>query len=162
MTDTVVIGLGDEVRSRDELGVHAVRRLRARHPVTHQVELVEGGDAGMRSAPSLGAARRAIFVDVIDIGAPAGSLVRLTGRDWPLVFAQHLTPHDVSLDDLLEAAMLTGAGPAEIVLHGVQRTEGTAGEDEGGLAADVLDGLVRAIAADLESWGLVPPLSESG
>jgi Ni,Fe-hydrogenase maturation factor len=77
------------------------------------------------------------------------------------MFAQRLTPHDVSLDDLLEAAMLTGAGPSEMVLHGVQRAGGTSGEGAGAIAADALDALVQAIAADLENWGLVPRVSES-
>ena len=100
--DTVVIGLGNVILSDDGLGVHAVRRLRERYVLGEEVELIEGGTAGLLLLPHLADARRAILVDAIDSGAPAGTLVRPSGRrTGRRVHDIRMTPHDVGLADLL-------------------------------------------------------------
>jgi hydrogenase maturation protease len=148
---TVIIGIGNIIRSDDGLGVHAVRRLRERHPLAHDVELIEGGTAGLLLLPCLAGARRAIIVDAISVGHPPGTLLRLTNGDD--AFSTGMTPHDVGLGDLLDAARLTDAWPDELVLHGVQPASTAMGTELSPLVAAALDPLVDAIHADLFEWG---------
>jgi hydrogenase maturation protease len=150
--ETVVIGLGNVVLSDDGLGVHAVRRLRQRYSLSDRVELIEGGTAGLLLLPHLADARRAIIVDAIDTGAPAGTLIRLPGEDWASVFAIGITPHDVGLRDLLGAAKLSGAWPRELVLHGAQPASTEIGTELSAPVAAALDPLVCAIFAELAAW----------
>jgi hydrogenase maturation protease len=161
MSDTVVIGLGNEILSDDGVGVHAVRRLRGGGRFSGHVQLVDGADAVRRLVPALGGVRRAIIVDAIDIGAPPGSLVRLTGRDWPSVFAGRCVTHEVSLRDLLLEKLSAHAGAAEIVLHGIQPAVIAAGAGLSTAVADSLDRLVGAIADELTRWGLGPPSADA-
>ena len=107
---TVVIGIGNIVLSDDGLGVHAVRRLRERHAAPG-VEIIEGGTAGLLLLPHLADARRAILVNAIDVGAPAGTLVRLEGEAYKRALSTGLTAHEVGLADLLAAARISGAWP---------------------------------------------------
>jgi len=150
--DTVVIGLGNIVLSDDGAGVHAVRQLRRRTPPVSGVELIEGGTAGLLLLPHLADARSAIIVDAIDTGAPAGTLVRLQGEDWPAAFSSHVTVHDVGLRDLLGAAQLTGALPRRLVLHGIQPATTTIGTELSAPVARALGRLVNAVAAELAAW----------
>jgi hydrogenase maturation protease len=160
--DAAVIGLGNVVLSDDGLGVHAVNRLRRRFDIGENVELVEGGTAGLLLLPYLADARRVIIVDAIDLGAPPGSLVRLDGKDWASAFAVRMTPHDVGLVDLLGAAQLSGAWPEVLVLRGVQPASTTIGTELTEPVAAALDPLTDAIAADLELWGLpIAPATET-
>ena len=62
---TVVIGIGNVIHSDDGLGVHAVRRLRHRTLGADDIQLIEGGTAGLMLLPHLAAARRAIIIDAI-------------------------------------------------------------------------------------------------
>ena len=148
---TVIIGIGNIIRSDDGLGVHAVRRLRERHPLAHDVELIEGGTAGLLLLPCLAGARRAIIVDAISVGHPPGTLLRLTNGDG--AFSTGMTPHDVGLADLLDAARLTDAWPDELVLHGAQPASTAMGMELTPPFAAALDPQVDAIHADLLEWG---------
>jgi hydrogenase maturation protease len=148
----VVIGLGNVVMSDDGVGVHVVRRLRERNLLDGDVEVIEGGTAGLLLLPHLADARRAIIVDAIDCGAPAGRLVRLTGDDWSTAFARYLTPHDVGPRDLLGAARLTGSWPEELVLHGVQPASVAIGTELSPPVAAALDPLIAAVLAELRRW----------
>jgi hydrogenase maturation protease len=150
--DTVVIGLGNVVLSDDGLGVHIVHRLRERYQFEDRVELVEGGTAGLLLLPHLADARRAIIVDAIDTGAPAGTLVRFAGEQCWRAFELHLTPHEVGLRDLLGAAQLTGSWPSQLVLHGAQPACTALGTELSEPVAAVLDPLAGAVMADLVGW----------
>lgn len=150
--DTVVIGLGNVILSDDGLGVHAVRRLRERYVLGEEVELIEGGTAGLLLLPHLADARRAILVDAIEAGAAPGTLTRLKGEDWTSAFSIRMTPHEVALEDLLGAAQLRGAWPEELVLLGEQPGLITLGTELSAAVAAALDPLVDAIAAQLTAW----------
>jgi hydrogenase maturation protease len=149
-----VIGLGNVVLSDDGVGVRVVQRLSDRHRPTDDVELVEGGTAGLLLLPLLADARRVIIVDAIDRGAPAGTLVRLDGADWASAFELRMTPHDIGLVDLLGAAQLSGAWPEQLVLHGIQPACTAIGTELSAPVAAALDGLVDAVAAELRRWGV--------
>lgn len=147
---TVIIGIGNIIRSDDGLGVHAVRRLCERHPLAHDVDVIEGGTAGLLLLPHLAGAGRAIIVDAISVGHPPGTLVRLTNGDR--AFATGMTPHDVGLADLLDAARLTDVWPDELVVPGVQPASTAMGTELTPLVAAALDPLVDAIHTDLLEW----------
>ncbi len=150
---TVVIGIGNVIRSDDGLGVHAIRRLRERRPALTDVELIDGGTAGLMLLHHLADADRAIIVDAIAVGAPAGTLVRLDRGEG--ILPTGTTPHDVGLSDLLDAMRLTLATPEEFVLHGIQPASTGLGTELTPVVADALDALVGAVETELEGW-LVP------
>jgi hydrogenase maturation protease len=148
----VVIGVGNVVLSDDGLGVHAVRRLRRRYGFYEEAELIEGGTAGLLLLPNLTDARSAVIIDAIDVGATAGTLVRLEGDSLTSAFPTGSTPHDVGLADLLRAAQLSGAWPERLVLHGVQPACTEIGIELSAPVAAALDPLVDAVAAELDDW----------
>jgi len=153
--DTAVIGLGNVVLSDDGLGVHAVRRLRERYALGPNVEVIEGGTAGLLLLPHLADARQVVIVDAIDVGAASGTLVRLDGVQWPTAFAVRMTPHDVGLADLLATAQLAGMWPERLALHGMQPESTSIGTALSMPVAAAMDLLVDQVAAELMGW-LVP------
>jgi hydrogenase maturation protease len=150
---TVVIGLGNVVLGDDGAGVHAVRRLRARWALPDDVEVVEGGTAGLLLLPWLDDSERAILVDAVDVGEPPGTIRRLEGPALARPFPRRLSPHDVGVADLLGAATLSDALPATAVLLGVQAESTALGTELGVAVSAALDPLVDAIAAQLADWG---------
>jgi hydrogenase maturation protease len=146
----VVIGIGNVVRSDDGLGVRAIQQLSERGRYASEVELVEGGTAGLMLLPYL-AARRAITIDAIAIGAPAGTLIRLPGAQGR--FASGLTPHEVGLANLLDAARLTDVWPEELILHGAQPGSTAIGIELTPALHAALGPLTDAVDADLRAWG---------
>ena len=149
----VVIGAGNVVLSDDGAGVHAVRRLRTRWSLPDEVEVVEGGTAGLLLLPHLADAARAILVDAIDAGDPPGAIRRLDGRAVALPFAARMTPHDTGLADLLGAAALAGALPEELVIVAVQIGSTALGTEMTAPVEAALDQLADTVAAQLAAWG---------
>lgn len=149
---SVVIGLGNVICSDDGVGVHAVLALRQTRSLPAAVTLVEGGTAGLLLLPYLADAERVILIDAIDIGAAPGTLVQLEGDDWASIFAVHMTPHDVGLADLLGAAQLSGAWPDQLFIHGVQPASIELGTTLTPAVAAALDGLIDAVATQLDHW----------
>lgn len=148
----VVIGLGNVILTDDGLGVHAIRRLRDRYAFRGDVELIEGGTAGLLLLPHLADARHAILVDAIDTSAAPGTLTRLDGEDWMGVLSLRMTPHEVALEDLLGAAQLSGAWPQRLVLLGLQPGSVALGTELTPPVESALDSLADAIAAEVLAW----------
>jgi len=65
-----------------------------------------------------------------------------------------MTPHEVGVADLLGAALLSGAWPRRLVLHGAQPARTTIGTELSPPVAAALDPLAAAVAADLALYGL--------
>lgn len=152
---TAVIGIGNVVLSDDGLGVHAVRRLRDRYRFGDDIELIEGGTAGLLLLPSLADARRAIIVDAIDTGTAPGALMRLDAEKCRRALVVGATAHAVGLSDLLEAARLSDAWPDELVLHGAQPGSTAIGTEVTAPVAAALDLLVDRVACELARWALL-------
>jgi hydrogenase maturation protease len=144
----VIIGVGNVVLGDDGLGVHAVRRLRERHALPG-VELVEGGTAGLLLLGHFAASRPTFVVDAVDADAPPGTLVRLEGAECERALVTGRTVHDVGLADLLAAALITGAWPQRLVLHGVQPGSMAVGTELSPAVAAALDRLVDRIAIEV-------------
>jgi hydrogenase maturation protease len=149
VSEVVVIGLGNVVMSDDGLGVHALTRLRERQILPDDVELVEGGTAGLLLLPYLADAELAVIIDALDVGAEPGTPVRLDGEDWAEMFQVRMTPHDVGLVDLLGAARVSGAWPAQLVLHGAQPAYTGLGTELSPAVAESLDAVIDAVVAEL-------------
>jgi hydrogenase maturation protease len=147
----VVIGIGNTVRSDDRLGILALQRLGERCQQRSDVELVEGGTAGLLLLPYLAAARHAIIVDAINVGGVPGTLIRFADASGR--FRSGLTPHEVGLSDLLDAARLTDAWPEKLVIHGIQPASTAIGTELTPSVAAALEPLVDAVEAELTGWG---------
>jgi len=153
--DVLVLGLGNPIMADDGVGLAALERLRARFVVPTGVELADGGTWGMRLLPMIEDHDRVLFLDAIDHGDPAGTLIRLEGDAIPRGIGMgKLSPHQVDLQDVLAAAALRGRLPREMVALGLQPE---LIEMRVGLTPVVeagLDKLVLAAVECLAAWGM--------
>ena len=69
------------------------------------------------------------------------------------MFAKGLTPHDVGLADLLDAARLADVWPQTLILHGAQPASIPIGTELTPPLAAALEPLADAVEADLSAWG---------
>jgi hydrogenase maturation protease len=151
---TIVLGLGNIAQADDGLGIHAVRNLLARYDLPPEVDVVEGGTAGLLLVPVLSDADRAVIVDAIDLAAVPGTLHWLEGRAWSTAFLSRFTPHDAGLSDLLGATALAGTLPAELLLLGLQPERIGWGCEPTSTVTEAIPALVDALVDALRDWGL--------
>jgi hydrogenase maturation protease len=120
MSKTLVLGVGNLIQSDDGVGVHVVRRLQERADLPGDVEIIDGGTAGLGLLHCLEDVSRLIVVDAVEMDLAPGTLVRLAGGSVPSYLSLKLSPHQIGLPDLLFAAKLRDLYPQEVVIWGIQ------------------------------------------
>ena len=115
----LVLGLGNVLCADDGLGVVAVARLADSFEVPEGVEALVGGTLGLSLLPYVEEAEKLILIDAVRIDEPAGSPVRLDGEDVGPAIAHRLSPHQVGVAELMDAARLRGRHPRDVVLLGL-------------------------------------------
>ena len=155
MAETLVLGLGNILLRDEGVGVRMVERLLARYVLPEGVRAMDGGTLGLDLLPHLQDAGRLLVVDAVQARQPAGTLIRLVGKEIPMFLdASRVSPHQDGLHDLLAVAMLKGYLPAEVVFWGVQvGTLGVGLELSSAVAAQI-DKLVDKVIQELSSWGI--------
>lgn len=120
MRKVLVLGLGNILMNDDAAGVLVAQNLSKKYPDTETMRVMDGGTLGLDLLGYIEWADKLIIVDAVDVGHPAGTVVRIEGDDIDPVFENKLSPHQMGLKDLLGTAVLTGGIPSEIVLFGIQ------------------------------------------
>ncbi|MBU1237840.1 MAG: HyaD/HybD family hydrogenase maturation endopeptidase [Gammaproteobacteria bacterium] len=116
----VILGIGNTILSDEGVGVHAAEALRAAYDLPDGVEVIDGGTAGMELLEPLSNLDLLVVLDAVKRGQPAGSIVRLTGPEVPVFFRSKLSPHQISICDVLASLEFIGDKPKDMVLIGVE------------------------------------------
>lgn len=149
MSDTVVIGIGNLIKSDDGVGVHVVRRLEGMVPP--DVQLVEGSVYCADLFGFIEGAKKAIFIDAIEAEDEPGAIFRFTPQEVRQRASVPLSIHDFGLYELIQTADLMGQCPQDIVIFAVQVEHTEFGEE---LTAPVYAAVARVCELVLEELGL--------
>lgn len=156
----LVLGLGNILLGDEGVGVRVVERLQELYDFSQGVQVMDGGTLALDLLPYVEDADRLLVVDAVDMGAEAGTTVRIVDEQVPVFLSTKVSPHQMGLADILAAARLRGHFPSELVLWGVQPgVIDTSLELSPPVAAQV-DVLVDGILADLSRWGIEPARRE--
>lgn len=164
---TLIVGIGNELMGDDGLGPAAIARFAAEYDFTPEVELKDLGLGGIRLLDDLSGRDAVLIIDVLDIaGREPGEVVRFSKAELAAgAPAARLSPHELSLKEILLLAEKLGAGAAAVVLLGIV---GKTFEMGSGLSDELraaFPSLDAAVAAELSRFGVTmrlkrPPSSE--
>ncbi len=149
----LVLGLGNVLLGDDGLGAAAVARLERGYCVPPGVRLEDGGTLGLSLLGLLAESDHVILVDAIRADGPPGTLVRLDGADVADAVRDRLSPHQVGVADLLDAARLIDSYPATVTLLGLVPDAIELAVVRSSAVDDGLDDLVAAIVREVETLG---------
>jgi hydrogenase maturation protease len=150
MAKTLVLGLGNILLGDEGVGVRVVERLRARYELPEGIQVMDGGTLGLDLLPYLKGTSRLLVVDAVQAGKAPGTLLRLEGKEIPILLdLSKVSPHQDGLQDLLAAAALTGCLPEDVVLCGVQIDSLRVGLELSPPVAAQVDALVERVAGEL-------------
>ena len=130
---TLIIGLGNEYRRDDAVGLIVARRLRQAAPESVLVREETGEGASLLE--SWQDAETVILVDAVQSGAASGTVHRLDAHEQPIArqFFRFST-HAFGLAEAVELARALGRLPPRLVVYGV---EGRSFEAGVGLSPEV-------------------------
>ena len=119
MSDCVIIGIGNLIKSDDGVGVHAVRYLEGKVP--GDVELIEGSVFCADLFVFIEGREKVIFIDAIDAGDEPGAIFKFTPDQ---VRNENkgvsMSVHDFGLYELIAMARLMDQCPEDITIISVQ------------------------------------------
>jgi hydrogenase maturation protease len=121
---TLILGLGNPIVSDDAVGLRVAEALRARLAGRADVEVSEDYRGGLRLMERMAGYDRAIIIDAIQTGAPAGTVRRLAAGDVPT--QRSASSHDVNLPTALELGRRAGLplpADADVVLIAVEAAD---------------------------------------
>lgn len=150
MTKHLILGVGNLLLTDEGLGIHAVRKLVDQTGLPEDVEIVDGGTAGLGLLYYLEGVERLVIIDAVDSGNPPGTMVRLSGDQIPAYLAMKLSPHEITLPDFLAAAKLRDLYPQEVIVWGIQPESLEVGVELSATLAARLDELVSNVVAEFD------------
>jgi len=156
--DILVLGVGNVLLTDEGIGVRGLKELERKFSFPANVELLDGGTAGIELLRHIRNRDHLIIIDAMKCGQKPGTVVRIEGSDVPAAFRSRISPHQLGLSDLLAAAMLTDELPKNVVLFGVEPESIDVGLDLTETVEANVDKLVDAVAEELRAIGctLVP------
>lgn len=116
----VVLGIGNTILSDEGVGVRAAEALQAAYHLPDEVEVIDGGTAGMELLGPLSGVDLLVVLDAVKAGGAPGTVVRLADGQVPVFFRTKLSPHQVSICDVLAGLEFSGDLPKDLVLIGVE------------------------------------------
>jgi hydrogenase maturation protease len=150
----VVLGIGNILLSDEGVGVRVVERLEHDYRLPDVVEVIDGGTCGMEMLEQLEDLDALIVVDCVRFGQPPATPVLLKGDDVPVFFKTKLSPHQVSLSDVLASLEFTSRAPKRTVIVGIQPASMELGMDLTPAVAARVDELLAMTVAELRAIGI--------
>jgi len=149
----LVLGLGNVLLADDGLGAAAIARIERDYRTPPGVRFEDGGTLGLSLLGLIADSDRVILVDAVRADAPPGTLVRLDGADVAEAVWNRLSPHQVGVADLLEAARLIDFYPSAVTLLGLVPEVIDLAVVRSNAVDSGLDELVAAIVGEVQSLG---------
>lgn len=116
----LVLGVGNILLSDEGIGVRVVEALEQRYRLPLEVEVLDGGTAGMELMEAMANRTHLIIVDaIVSRKSAPGSLLILRDGEVPALFNNKISPHQLGLSDVLSALRFTDEFPQKITLVGV-------------------------------------------
>ena len=157
----LVLGVGNILLSDEGIGVRVIEALEQRYVLPDNVDVLDGGTAGMELLEAMASRSHLIIVDaIVSRKSEPGELLILRDDEVPVLFNNKISPHQLGLSDVLSALRFTGEFPDKITLVGVIPHSL---EPNIGLTPTVeasLEPALQAVLAALQESGITPALRE--
>lgn len=147
----LIIGIGNEYRSDDAVGLVVARALQAKRLPSVSVQEATGEGTALLEAWK--GSDVVILVDAVTSGAPAGTIHQLDAQSSPIsprLFA--LSTHAFSVAQAVELARALGTLPERLMIYGIEGKHFVAGT---GLSPEVehaAQEALESIAELVQSW----------
>lgn len=150
--DTLILGVGNPLMGDDGAGVLAVQQVLAHPDLPAEVDVLDGGTAGLGLIPLFEQYRRVILVDAVDMGERPGTVRRFTWDEVRLhERGRSLSLHQSDLNEALALAEALHCLPPALVIYGVQPQPTDWDHPMSDAVRRALPGLVAALITEVRS-----------
>jgi hydrogenase maturation protease len=146
-----LLGLGNLMRTDDAVGMLTARMLTDSGRLPSTIEVIEGGTLGLDLLGQLDGTSHLLVLDAVDFGAAPGTQKSFQGDELARLPTSK-SVHLLGLSDLVNAMLLMGAPPMEIILLGVQPESTDWGTALTPAVEAAQSGLIEAALEQIKRW----------
>ena len=151
----LVLGVGNILLADEGVGVRVVEAFQKRYGTPEEVDVLDGGTAGMDLLDALSGRSHIVIVDAVRTRAEPGTVVRLTGKEVPALFNNRISPHQLGISDVLAILRLIDQEPGHIALIGIVPAGLDPGLELSSVIADKIEEMVELVADELRGHGFI-------
>ncbi|MEN8177375.1 MAG: HyaD/HybD family hydrogenase maturation endopeptidase [Pseudomonadota bacterium] len=149
----LVLGLGNILLYDEGIGVRVVQQLNYDYLFPSEVEIMDGGTAGMALYEHIIDRSHLIVIDAVNTGQQPGTVVKLANEQVPAYFRNKISPHQMALSDILAALQISGEQLPELTLIGIEPFTLKTGIGLSDVVSTQLDTLVQMTIECLNTLG---------
>lgn len=110
-----ILGVGNLLIADEGFGVHVINRLQEKHSFPDNVELLDGGTAGIMLSPFIEDKDILFVIDVVNLDDTPGTIHEFSNADVSSGNIQtRMSPHQVGLLEILDLCQLRGKAPDRV------------------------------------------------
>ena len=154
----VVIGVGNEYRGDDGVGIVISRRLRAQ--LAAAVSVMEASGEGTHLLDAWRGAASVLLLDAAHSGAPPGTIHRFDAgtRSIPRAFF-HYSTHAFSVAEAIELSRALHELPPNLVVYGIEGSSFDPGIGLSPAVAAAVDSVMAQVVRDVQLASLAEPFA---
>lgn len=149
----LVLGLGNILMQDEGIGVRVIEQLLKEFEFPQEVEVLDGGTAGMSLYEHVVDREHLIVIDAVKTGRPAGTVVTLQGDEVPAFLQNRVSPHQLALSDILATLKIAGEKVPNVIVMGVEPLSLQVGLEMSDLVAGRIKLLVKRVVDHLRTMG---------
>jgi len=150
ISDVVVVGIGNEFRKDDGVGLYVSRLIQER--ADREIKVVDGVPDGYALIETWGDSNRVIIIDCVTSGAKAGTIYRFDALNEkiPGDLFDGFSTHSISVVDAIELAGTLGRLPKSLLIYGIEGRNFSLGTELSPEIKQAADQLVVQILKELK------------
>jgi hydrogenase maturation protease len=117
--DILILGIGNILLKDEGVGVHVVKKLEGM-PLPDNVEVVDGGTAGLDLTDFIANRKKVIAIDTVKAGEKPGTIYRLTEKNLRTGPKEIMSFHEIDFLDALYMSEVMGEKPEETIIIGIE------------------------------------------
>ena len=153
-SNITVLGVGNILLTDEGLGVHVVNELDAEYEFTPPVNIIDGGTMGMELLTYMRGMTKLLSVDAINSGDAPGTVYEFPHEEMESYFTDHISVHEVGMQDILRIRALQEDPLEDAVVIGVEPESLELGLEVSDAVRAVLPDVKARVIKQLEAWGI--------
>ncbi|MEO2069547.1 MAG: HyaD/HybD family hydrogenase maturation endopeptidase [Desulfurobacteriaceae bacterium] len=150
-----ILGVGNILLRDEGFGVKLIYTLKAKYDFPKNVELIDGGTAGILLSPEIDGLDKLLIIDVVNAEGSPGEIKIYEKDDFfidrlPL----KLSPHQIGLQEVLLLNEMKGTCPKEIKLIGIIPKSIETGTSLTPELEEKVEEVEKLVIETLKSWGI--------
>ena len=146
--DILILGIGNLLLKDEGVGVHVVQKLKEM-PLPENVEVLDGGTAGLDLADYIAGRKKLIVIDAVNAGGKPGTLYRLTKENLDIKPKAIFSFHEIDFLDALHISEVVNSKPEEVVVIGIEPKDMSIGTELSPEIEERIPRIIELVASEL-------------